>query len=131
MAAEVEVQKALFLALTGIGLRAVDTGRQAADGGSDTPFPYVEVGTVVFAPWDTSRETGHDFVARIHTRSRAGGMMEAKGIQGQIYDRLHLGPLDVAGHRMVLLRRERSDVTKLDDGSFDGVCDYRGLIEKL
>lgn len=131
MSAETEVQGALYSALSALGLTVVDVGRQMPDGGSTTSFPYVEVGFIVMRPFDTAGETGFNFVARIHTRSRTGGMSEAKGIQGQIYGRLHRGNLNVAGHLLILLQREMSDVTQAPDGSFHGVCEYRGLIEKL
>lgn len=130
MAAEIEVQRALYTALTGLGMRVYDSAPQTVDGGSAATFPYVEIGAIVFAPWDTSQETGHDFVARIHTRSRSGSMMEAKTIQGQIYGALHLGNLTIVGQNLILLRREGSNVTRAADGSFHGVCEYRGLIEQ-
>lgn len=129
MAAEFEVQKALFSALTGIGLRVYDSAPQVKDGGSAGAFPYVEVGAVVMADFDTKDADGFDFVARIHTHSRSAGMKEAKNIQGQIYAALHNGELTLTGYRSVLLRREMSDVTRAADGHFHGVCEYRGLIE--
>lgn len=130
MGAEVEVQRAIYNALSLLGLRVYDSAPQVEDGGSSAPFPYVEIGTIIFAPWDTSVEQGHDFVARIHTRSRSGSMMEAKEIQGQIYSRLHLGSLNIVGQDLILIRREASDVIRAPDGSFHGVCEYRGLIEQ-
>lgn len=129
MGAEVEVQKAFYSALTALGLRVYDAAPQAADGGSSATYPYVEVGTIVFADFDTKDRNGFDFVARLHTRSRSGSMLEAKTIQGQMYAALHNGSLTIAGFNSVLLRRELSDVTRAADGSFHGVCEYRGLIE--
>lgn len=130
MAAEVEVQRALYGALSGLGLRVYDSAPQSADGGSVAAFPYVEVGAIVMAEYDTTTDTGFDFVARVHVRSRSASMMEAKTLQGQIYSRLHLGDLTIAGHTLILLRRETSDVTRIADGSFHGVCEYRGLVTK-
>jgi len=129
MAAEFELQKALFLALDGLGLTVYDSAKQAANGGSDAAFPYVEVGAIVLAEFDTAYETGFDFVARIHTRSRSAAMKECKDIQSQIYARLHRGSLAVTGFNTILVQREASDVTRVADGSFHGVCEYRGLIE--
>lgn len=127
---EVAIQGALYSALSALGLSVVDVGKQAADGSSLTPFPYVEVGMIVATPFDTARETGFEYLARIHTRSRSASMKEAKTIQGQIYTRLHRGALTVAGFQHVLVQRERSEVLQAPDGSFHGVCEYRGLIEK-
>ena len=131
MAAEVEVQRALYGALSGLGLRVYDSAPQSADGGSVAAFPYVEVGAIVMAEYDTTTDTGFDFVARVHVRSRSASMMEAKTLQGQIYGRLHLGDLTIAGHTLILLRRETSDVTRIADGSFHGVCEYRGQITTI
>jgi hypothetical protein len=129
MAAETEVQKALYSALTALGLRVYDTAPQAADGASTATFPYVEVGQVIMADFDTKDRNGFDFVARIHTRSKSGSMAEAKGIQGQMYAVLHNGDLTMSGLSSVLLRRENSFCDRVTDGSFHGVCEYRGLIE--
>jgi len=127
---EVAIQGALFSALSALGLSVVDTGQQAADGGSATPFPYVEVGMIILNPFDTASETGFDYLARIHTRSRSASMRQAKEIQGQIYNRLHRGALTVTGFQHVLIQRERSEVMRAPDGSFHGVCEYRGLVTK-
>jgi len=129
MAAEFEIQNALYSALTTLGLRVYDVAPQAADGGDAGQFPYVEVGEIVFAELDDKAVNGFDFVARIHTRSRTGSMAETKTIQGQIYDRLHYGALTVAGYRLILLRRETSSVLRSADKTFHGICEYRGLIE--
>lgn len=131
MAAEFEIQKALYSALSALGLRVYDSAPQEADGGSLATFPYVEIGAIVLSPMDTKDRNGFDMVARIHTRSRSGSMKEAKDIQGQIYGRLHHGDLTITGQRLILLRRETSDVTRAADGSFHGICEYRGLIETL
>lgn len=129
MGAEVEVQRALYNALTALGLRVYDAAPQAADGGDQGEFPYVDIGVIAFADFDTKDRNGFDFVARLHTRSRSGSMLETKTIQGQIYAALHNGSLAITGFNSVLLRRELSDVTRAADGSFHGVCEYRGLIE--
>jgi hypothetical protein len=129
MSAETEVQGALFSALTGLGLRVYDAAPQAADGASTATFPYVEVGAVIMADFDTKDGNGFDFVARIHTRSKSGSMAEAKTIQGQVYAALHNGDLTMASLRSVMLRRENSFCDRVTDGSFHGVCEYRGLIE--
>lgn len=124
MAGEVAVQGALYSALSALGLRVVDRGKQDAD------WPYVEIGFIVMNASDTQSETGFDYLARIHVRSRSESMREAKEIQGQIYDRLHRGDLTITGYQHILIQRERSEVLDAPDGSFHGVCEYRGLISK-
>lgn len=129
MSGEVAVQKAIYIALAALGLRVVDRGQKAEDGGTPTAFPYVEVGYIVLNPYDTARETGFDYLARIHVRSRSGSLAEAKGIQGQIYARLHRGALNITGFNHILIQLERSDIVPTPDGSIHGVCEFRGLIE--
>jgi hypothetical protein len=128
MSAETEAQKALYTALNGLGLRVYDVAPQAADGASTATYPYVEVGAVVLTPFDTFEESGFIMAARVHTRSRSGSMAEAKSIQGQIWARLHRGTLTMTGLRLVDMTREASDCTRAPDGSFHGVCEYRGQI---
>jgi len=136
MAAEFEIQKALYTALNGdvtvSGLVASvrDAGQQASDGGAASAFPYIEVGFISLAEYDTQRQTGFDFLARIHTWSRSASMKEVKLIQGAIYDVLHVQNLTITGHSNILLRREESDVLRASSGAFHGVCEYRGLVEK-
>jgi len=129
VSADWPTQQAIYGALNALGLRVYDSAPQDADGGSNGVFPYVEVGAIVASEFDTSTETGFDFISRIHTRSRSGSMKEAKLIQGQIYDRLHRGALTVTGYNFIQLNRENSFVDRVSDGSFHGVCEYRGLIE--
>lgn len=128
--AEFAVQKGLYTALSGAGLTVYDVQPQAADGGSAAALPCVTVGTIVFAAWDVKENTGFDFIARIHTYSRSGSMKEAKDIQTTIYNRLHRGAITVEGYHLVDLSRQTSDILLQADGSFHGVCEYRGLIEK-
>lgn len=131
MSSEFAVQKAIYDALVALGLTVHDMAPQAADGGSDASWPYVEVGQIVPAVWDTSRETGFDVAARIHVRSRSGEMRETREIQGRIYDRLHRGDLVVPLHNTILIDRQLSEVMRAPDGTFHGICTYRVLIEKV
>jgi hypothetical protein len=126
----VEVQKALVTALAGIGITAVDAARQVADGGAISNFPTVEVGFITMTPFDTSRETGFTFVARVHVRHRTGSMKAVKDLQDQIYTRLHRGALAVTGFHTVDVMHEQSFCNQVEDGAFHGVSEYRGLIEK-
>lgn len=128
MGAEIEVQRALYTALSGAGLTVYDFAPQSTDGGT-VAIPYVEVGAIILSEWDTFTETGHAFLARIHTRSRSGSALEAKTVQGTIYATLHRQSITITGQTSVLLTREMSDCTRQPDGSFHGVCEYRGLIQ--
>lgn len=129
MSHEFEIQKAIYTKLTAAALTVVDSAGQATDGGSDVPFPYVECGAIVIGAFDTRSENGFDYVARLHTRSRSGSMKEAKDIQGAIYAALHYQPLTITGFNHILISRETSQVMRAADGTFHGICEYRGLAE--
>lgn len=124
------VQTALYNALSLLDLTVYDVAPQSADGGDAGAFPYVTIGATVLARWDTKDVNGFDFVTRIHTRSRTAGMKEAKDIQGRIYSRLHHSALTIPGYNLTLIQFETSDVTRVSDGSFHGISEFRGMIEK-
>ena len=136
MSAETAVQGALYEALMAVDFASqiatdvaiYDAAPQAEDGSFDGNWPYIEIGAIVFSPWDTATELGHNFVVRIHTRSDGKGMKEAKEIQGITYSALHRQSVSVDGFQTVTLQREMSDCFRAPDGTFHGVCEYRGLI---
>lgn len=136
MSAETEIQKAVYTALNGNSafmalVRGLyDAPPQFSDGGSAANFPFTTVGSISPAEYDTQSKTGFDAVIRLHSFSRSSSMKQVKEIQGAAYNVLHLGSLTMTGYRLVIMRRETSDVQRDSDGSFHGVCDYRALIEK-
>jgi hypothetical protein len=130
MSADWETQKAIYAALSALGLTVYDVPPQTADGGSLANWPFVTLGVGIFTPWDDKVNTGFNFVQRIHTRSRTSSKSEAKGMNGQIYDRLHRGTLTITGYDLTLLEFQSSEVDQVSDKSFHGVSEYRGLIQK-
>ena len=131
MTTEIELQRALRIRLEGAGLRVYDFAPQSADGASLATFPYVEIGFLIATEWDTNSELGMSVTARIHTYSRSGSTAETRAIQGVIYGSLHRQTFTVSGTNMILTMREMSDCSRMPDGSFHGVCEYRSLIETL
>lgn len=130
MSAGWEVQKALYSAISGLGMTVYDAPQQPADAGNDAGWPFVTIGEIVLAPFDTKTRTGFDVSARVHVRSRSGGTREARDMLGLIYGRLHQGALTVTGYSTVLLQFSGTeDVTQVADKSFHGVAEYRGVIE--
>lgn len=126
MGAEFEIQRALFQAISALGLPTQDVGRQTT---SDALPPTAEVGAIVMAPLDTKDRNGFDFVARIHVRAKAHDLGAVKERQAAIYARLHNGDLAITGYNTILLRRELTDCLREADGHIHGICEYRGLIE--
>jgi hypothetical protein len=128
MSAAAAVQRGLFQALGTLGYPVQDVAPQ------NGTLPCIVIGEIVFAPMDTKDRDGFDFVARIHVRSEGHNLLPVKTIQDAIYDRLHNATdddLSIAGHHLILLRREMSDVIREAQGQIHGVCEYRGLIETV
>jgi hypothetical protein len=128
MSAQVEIRTALKDVLTTEGLRVYAHAPQQADGASTATWPYVEIGWVNLGEWDTQTGTGFEFLARIHSRGRAG-MTEVLNIQGDIYDALHRQEMTITGQNNIVLMLENSFCDRAPDGSFHGICEYRGLTE--
>lgn len=128
MGASVALQAAFYAAISGLGLTVYADRPQAKDGGDPAVYPHVQIGLIVLAPFDTATETGFDFVVRLHTRGRGGSALPVKSLQDELYARLHRGALQIDGHSLILMDRLTSDLTRLEDGTFHGVCEYRGLI---
>jgi hypothetical protein len=128
MGAAAAVQRGLFQALGTLGYPVQDVAPQ------NGVLPCIIIGEIVFAPMDTKDRNGFDFVARIHVRSEGHNLLPVRQIQDAIYDRLHNATDDVlaiVGCRLILLRREMSDVIREAQGQIHGVCEYRGLIETV
>lgn len=135
MGIEIEYQRALYTLLeankASLGLTGIyDFAPQAADGGSDAPFPYATIGTIFAVQMDTQTVEGFEMTGRIHVYSRSGSMAECKTIQGNLYSFLHRQPLTVAGFNNFFLMRNDTDCLQDEDGKIHGVCEYRGLVEK-
>ena len=128
MGAAAAVQTALFQSLGTLGYPVHDVAPQAGS------LPCIVIGEIVLAPLDTKDRNGFDFVARIHVRSEGHNLLPVRLIQDSIYDRLHNASdddLTVAGHHLMQLRREMTDVIREAQGQIHGVCEYRGLIETV
>lgn len=126
------IQTALFERLDGasLGATVVEYMPQAPDGGSDAGFPYVAIGRVIFTENDTQTTNGGAFVARIHTHTRDGSMVDCKAIQDAIYRALHRQELTVSGASNFSLLRIDTDTQHMGDGKVHGICEFRGLIEE-
>ncbi len=124
----VAIQKALYKQLQVLGVPVHDAAPQAKDGGSDAGFPYVVIGAIVPAKWDTARETGFEVAMRIHTWSRSNAMLEAKGLQVKIYEALHRQEFPIDGFTVVLCDRETTSCERSPDRGFHGICTYRCVV---
>lgn len=123
------IASALFDALGQTGLTVYAVKPQAADGGTATEYPFVHIGIIDLREHDTSTDNGIDFLARIHSRWRGSSRTVGHQMQDTIYQFLHHATLSVDNAHQYFLARESSTVLDLPDGTFDGICEYRGLIE--
>ncbi len=97
-----------------------------------TAFPYVTLGNVTVASWDTATELGHEHTLTLNAWSRQGGQKEAKAVLAAAYDVLHTAALSLGGHRLISLRFEFADVFRDADGeTVHGIARYRALTEPL
>lgn len=128
MGASAAVQVALFQSLGSLGYPVHDVAPQ------DGPLPCIVIGEIVLVPLDTKDRSGFDFVARLHVRSDGHNLLPVREAQDAIFARLHNAcddDLTIAGHHLIQLRREMTDVIRETQGQIHGVCEYRGLIETI
>lgn len=129
-AASVAVQTALVDVLSGIGVAVFTVMPQAVDGGSDAVFPHIHIDEPILGSFDTMTGDGHDIIQRIHVRWRGGSNLPGKRLQAEIYDLLHHGTLVMEGWTLILMAQDQVFVTRMPDGSFDGINEFRLIVQK-
>jgi hypothetical protein len=112
------LQQAVFAALSAdTQLTAlIGPGRVFDDVPQGTPLPYVTLGRIASQDWSTGSEDGTEHVFTVHVWSAARGKKQAHEVLGAIRAALHDQPLVLAGHSLVNLRHERSEVRRDTDG---------------
>ena len=130
---EVAIQTAIYSALSGASAvtdlcpNIYDFGPNVED--AATIFPYIAMGAIDLAQFDTDTSTGFDGVIRIHTWTNTGGALATRAIQSAMYATLHRQALTVTGMNAITIERTASDVLQASSGAFHGICDYRGLFD--
>ena len=95
-----------------------------------SPFPYLVIGAVSAAPFDTKTESGLDQTLTIHTWSRYRGLKETKDVMAAVLAVLDGQSLAVSGHTLVLLRFEFATTVIDNDGlTRHGVQRFRALTQ--
>lgn len=137
---EIEFLKAVFArldgdpALAGLGVELADISAQVGDADPAQSFPRVNIGHLDAREWDTADGNGLDVLLRIHTFSSSGSTMEARQIQGRIYELLHRRQSDLTvdpAYSLTLIRRDASDLIRESNKILHGVCEYRALIHAI
>jgi uncharacterized protein DUF3168 len=126
------LQQAIFAALDAAAqlTALIGAGRVLDDVPQGTPQPYVTLGRITAQDWSTGTEDGTEHVFTVHVWSGARGKKQAHEILGAIRAALHDQPLAVAGHRLVNLRHEHSEVRRDPDGeTLHGTARFRAVTE--
>jgi hypothetical protein len=105
-------------------------GRIFDDVPQGTPLPYVTLGNVTAQDWSAGSEDGTEHVFTVHVWSGARGKKQAHELLGAIRAALHDQPLAVAGHTLINLRHERSEVRRdLDAETIHATARFRAVTE--
>lgn len=132
--AALELQKAVLAALS------ENAGLVAALGGPKfhdlTParasYPYVSFGPATMHDWSTGTERGSEHFMTLHVWSAKKGKSEALGLMERIDEALHEATLAPAGHRLVNLRRDGSEIRFDEDLSVHvGLMRFRAVVEPI
>ena len=132
--AALELQKAVLAALAG------NAGLVAALGGPKfhdltpgrVPYPYVSFGPASMHDWSTGTEDGSEHFLTLHVWSARKGKSEALGLMERIDETLHEAALDLAGYRLINLRRDGSEIRFDEDLAVHlGLVRYRAVVEPV
>ncbi len=126
------LQQAIFSKLTADAatLAAIGGARIYDDVPARTEFPFVTFGQSTERDWSTGSEQGFEHTITLHAWSRGQGRKEAQAVIAAARDALHDSDLPLAGHRLVNLRHEYSEVRRDNDGeTFPGIARFRAVTE--
>jgi len=127
-----QLQQAVYAALGGsAALTALLGGARIYD---DVPhaaaYPFVTMGQTSSTDWGTGGSDGEEHILTLHVWSSFGGRSEAQLIVGAIRDTLHTAHFILAGHSLVNIRQQFSDVRREADGiTIHGLVRYRAVTQ--
>jgi hypothetical protein len=126
------LQQSVFAALSAdAGLTAlIGPDRVFDDVPQATPLPYITLGRIAAQDWSTGGEYATEHVFTVHVWSAARGKKETHEILSAIRAVLHDQPLAVAGHSLINLRHERSEIRRDANGeTIHGTARFRAVTE--
>jgi hypothetical protein len=126
------LQQAVFAALAADArlTALIGPGRIWDDVPQGAALPYVTLGPVTTEDWSTGTEHGTEHLLAVHVWSGARGKKQAHEVLGAIQAALHDRPLSLAGHRLINLRHQRSDIRRTPDGrAIHGTIRFRAVTE--
>jgi hypothetical protein len=128
------LQQSVFAALgADAALTALlGAGRVYDDVPQGSPLPYVTLGRATAQDWSMGSEDGTEHVFTVHVWSGARGKKQAHEILGAIRAALHDQPLSLAGHDLINLRHEHSEIRRDPDGeTVHGIARFRAVTEPV
>ena len=134
---ELEIQQAVYSILSNnvdlTDLAAVyDDVQQVDDSGAGADFPYVTIGEDILNQWDTDTEDGMQGSITVHTWSRYSGRLEAKQVQGLVYNALQKQDFEQNGYNFVNIQIESStSFLESDNLTRHGVQTFNILIQRV
>jgi hypothetical protein len=138
MSAAFALQQSVFAALAADAALAalVGAGRIFDDVPQGTSMPYVVLGPATERDWSTGSDPGTDHgsehILAVHVWSDARGKKETHAIIAAVRATLHEAALAPAGHRLVTLRHELSEVRRSASGeAMHGTVRFRAVTEPL
>ena len=126
------LQQSVFAALSAdAALTALlGPGRIFDDVPQGTALPYVALGRTTAQDWSTGSEDGTEHLFTVHVWSGATGKKQAHEILGAVRAALHEQPLAVAGHSLINLRHQHSEIRRGPDGeTIHGTARFRAVTE--
>ena len=126
------LQQSVFAALSAdAALTALlGPGRIFDDVPQGTALPYVTLGRTAVQDWSTGSEDGTEHLFTVHVWSSARGKKQAHEVLGAVRAALHEQPLAVAGHSLINLRHQHSEVRRDPDGeTVHGLARFRAVTE--
>lgn len=132
MSSSWSLQQSIFAALSADqALTAlIGIGRVYDDVPQGTELPYVTFGRVTAQDWSTGSEDGTEHLFTVHVWSGARGKRQAHEILAAVRAALHDRPLALAGHSLINLRHEQSEVRRAPDGTaVHGTARFRAVTE--
>lgn len=127
------LQQAIFARLTNdAGLLELLGGARIWDDVAERgTFPYVTFAPTAVRDWSTGTETGAEHALVLHVWSRGGGRKETLAIAAALRAALHEAVPPLAGHRLINLRHEATDVRRDTDGeTYQGIVRFRAVTEE-
>jgi Protein of unknown function (DUF3168) len=126
------LQQSIFAALSADAALAalIGPGRIYDDVPQASPLPYVTLGPLTAQDWSTGSEAGTEHLVTVHVWSGARGKRQAHEVLAAIRTALHDQSLIVAGHRLVNLLHQRSEIRRAPDGeTIHGTARFRAVTE--